>query len=520
MALVLIGFMGAGKSTAARELASELGSNSHDSDELLAERFGRSVAEEFQLHGEARFREAEQKLVLELLESAGPEDVIALGGGSVLSESVRAALSAGHVPVLLDIDAERAWARVSSENGAGPTRPLAADRASFEQLHADRRGLYEGLAAAVVGPLRIDRLASLAPSLRALRALPATARLLWASAESGDYPVLVGDGLLTEHGPELLESWPFDRQVSRAFAVSDTEVAPHFIAKLGSLSGEVVVEAGEAKSKTLDGAAILWRALAEAEVTRSDHLVALGGGVVGDLGGFCAATYQRGIPVVQVPTTVVAQVDSAFGGKTGIDLPQAKNYVGVYHQPSAVLVDPLTLRTLPAAERASGWVEVLKTAMIAGGELWEEVGAGGELTTATIFACIRTKLAIVSEDERDGARRQVLNLGHTVGHAIETATRYERYRHGEAIGLGLLAALRLSGQPELRELVSELLRARELPRRLEGASVEAVLEALRRDKKRTGAEVPFVLVEGVGKVSEGHHVAASDLRAAVEELAL
>ena len=203
-------------------------------------------------------------------------------------------------------------------------------------------------------------------------------------------------------------------------------------------------------------------------MTRADHVVALGGGVVGDLAGFCAATYQRGVPVVQVPTTLVAQVDSAYGGKTGVDLPEAKNYVGAYHQPAGVLVDPDTLATLPAAELAAGWVEVLKTALIAGGELWERVAAGGEVDERTILACARTKLAVVAADERDAGRRQVLNLGHTVGHAIETATGYARYRHGEAVGLGLLAALRLSGQDELRAQVRELLLARGLPVTLAG----------------------------------------------------
>jgi shikimate kinase/3-dehydroquinate synthase len=178
--------------------------------------------------------------------------------------------------------------------------------------------------------------------------------------------------------------------------------------------------------------------------------VALGGGVVGDLAGFCAATYQRGMPVVHIPTTLVAQVDSAYGGKTGIDLARAKNYVGAYHQPAGVLVDPGALASLPAAELAAGWVEVLKTGLIAGGELWERVSSGEQADEPMILACARLKLEVVAEDERDAGRRQVLNLGHTVGHAIEAATGYRRYRHGEAVGLGLLAALRLSGEEQLR----------------------------------------------------------------------
>jgi shikimate kinase / 3-dehydroquinate synthase len=247
--------------------------------------------------------------------------------------------------------------------------------------------------------------------------------------------------------------------------------------------------------------------------------VALGGGVVGDLAGFCAATFQRGVPIVQVPTTLVAQVDSAYGGKTGVDMPQAKNYIGSYHQPAGVLVDPDTLATLPAAELNAGWVEVLKTALIAGGELWETVAGGGAVDERVIFECARTKLAIVAADERDAGPRQLLNLGHTVGHAIETATGYARYRHGEAVGLGLLAALALSGQDELRERARGLMLERELPVTLEGVPVQAILEAITRDKKRVGRHVPFVLVRAPGEVEFGCEVAPEELRAAVAELA-
>ena len=206
-------------------------------------------------------------------------------------------------------------------------------------------------------------------------------------------------------------------------------------------------------------------------MSRADHLVALGGGVVGDLAGFCAATYQRGVEVVQVPTTLLAQVDSAYGGKTGVDLPEAKNYVGAYHLPSAVIADTGTLATLPAEELAAGFAEVVKTALIAGGWLWDAVRALERIDPGgideVIFACARTKLEIVAADERDSGRRAVLNLGHTVGHAIEAASGYERYRHGEAVGLGLLAALRLSGADELRDEVRDLLDRHGLPTRLD-----------------------------------------------------
>jgi shikimate kinase/3-dehydroquinate synthase len=253
-------------------------------------------------------------------------------------------------------------------------------------------------------------------------------------------------------------------------------------------------------------------------MTRADHVVALGGGVVGDLAGFCAATYQRGVACVQVPTTLVAQVDSAYGGKTGVDLPAAKNYVGAYHQPAGVLVDPQTLVTLPAPELAAGWVEVLKTALIAGGSLWQAVAADAPVDAGIILQCVRTKLAVVAEDERDAGRRQVLNLGHTIGHAIEAATGYRRYRHGEAVGLGLLAALRLSGLSDLRAQVRTLLEAHALPVVLEGTGPEVVLAASARDKKRVGDRVPFVLVRAPGDVEIGCELDPADVRAAVVEL--
>ncbi len=489
-ALVLIGFMGAGKSTAAVELAAALGRVPHDSDKLLEERFGHPVAHEFELRGEESFRAAEEQLVCELLSKAGGRDVIALGGGSILSERVRGALG-DHVAVLLDVDPALAWERAhTGEQARGAGRPLARDRDAFFALHAERAALYEEVA---------------------------DATLLWARSASGGYPVFVGRGLLSKDRLDAV--WPLARKASRPFCVSDETVAALYGSRLGEVARTIAIAPGE-RHKTLASAERVWTELVDAGMTRADHVVALGGGVVGDLAGFCAATYQRGVPVVQVPTTLVAQVDSAYGGKTGVDLPAAKNYVGAYHQPAAVLVDPDTLATLPPAELAAGWVEVLKTALIAGGALWERVSTGGEVDVRTIVECARTKLAVVAADERDGGRRQALNLGHTVGHAIETTTGYTRYRHGEAVGLGLLATLRLSGLDDLRGHVRELLRARGLPVSLAGADVdvEQIVEATARDKKRIGAHVPFVLVKAPGDVVTGQEVADTDLRAAVAEL--
>jgi shikimate kinase / 3-dehydroquinate synthase len=519
MAFVLIGFMGAGKSTVAGELAQALGVPALDSDDLLAERFGHPVAREFALNGEQAFRAAEEELVCELLAAAPPDAVIALGGGSVGSERVRGALQ-GHVTVLLDVEADTAWKRVQAQPDA-PARPLASSRDGFGQLHASRRELYEGAADAILGDLPLGGAAGVLPALRALRAAPHGTRLLWASSASGEYPVLVGRGLLGtegEAGERLAAMWPLDRSRSRPFCVSDETVQAIYAESLGKLAGTIVIPPGETH-KTLASAERVWLAMVGAGMTRADHVVALGGGVVGDLAGFCAASFQRGVPVVQVPTTLVAQVDSAYGGKTGVDLPAAKNYVGAYHQPAGVLVDPDTLSTLPVAERAAGWVEALKTALIAGGALWERVASGAEVDEDVIFACARTKLAVVAADERDGGRRQVLNLGHTIGHAIETVSGYARYRHGEAVGLGLLAALTLSGQGALREHVRALMLERELPVSLDDdVSVEGVLGAIALDKKRVGAHVPFVLVRAPGEVEFGCELEPAEIEAAVLEL--
>jgi shikimate kinase / 3-dehydroquinate synthase len=491
--------MGAGKSTGARSLAAELGAEPLDSDRELEQRLGEPVESFFDREGEEAFRAREEELVLELL---GREDapVVALGGGALGSEGVREALAL-HTVVHLEVDPDEAWRRAS-----GKGRPLARDRGRFAQLHGDRAALYESVADAVLPPSDRDALRRALPALRALERAPGGTRLVWASATSGDYPVFLGRG--------LIEAGFFHPEGGRRFVVTDENVA-----RAQPFEGDerIVAMAGE-EHKSIHGAEFVLRALAEAGAERGDIVVAVGGGVVGDLAGFCAAVYQRGMRHAQVPTSLVAQVDSAYGGKTGVDLPEGKNYAGAFHQPSAVICDPAALETLPPEELSAGYAEVVKTALIAGGPLWARVRQGGEVDAEVILRCVRTKLAVVAADERDGGRRQVLNLGHTVGHAIEAATDYTRYRHGEAVAVGLLVALRLSGREPLRSEVAELLAARGLPRTFSGASTDEVLELVERDKKRSGGRVPFVLVDAPGDVTPGHDVPAAELRAAVDEV--
>ncbi len=503
MSIALIGFMCAGKSTALEQVSRTLGRESIDVDRVLEERLGRPLEDIFAEEGETYFRELEEEITVELLRER-PDAVLALGGGAVGAERVRTAL-ASHQVIWIDVEVDTAWARAQ-----GTGRPLAKRRDAFVRLYAEREPVYASLADAVVPTQRVGQLAAIIP---ALDGLPRGARMLWAASASGDYPAYVGPGLLER------SFWPASLP-GRRFLVSDGNVGRLYGDSLEPLAARVMITPGE-QSKTVAHAEIVWSEFARAGMTRADLVVALGGGVVGDLAGFCAATYQRGVRYVQVPTSLVAQVDSAYGGKTGVDLVEAKNYVGAYHPPAAVIADPDALRSLPGEELAAGYAEVVKTALIAGGHLWSEIRRGADPSSPDVItACVLTKLRIVARDERDAGPRQALNLGHTIGHAIESATGYARYRHGEAVALGLLAALRLSGLDELRDEVAGLLDRHRLPTTLDGVDPDAVVMATALDKKRLGeGRVPFVLLAGPGEVRTGCQVEPRAIIDAVRELA-
>jgi shikimate kinase/3-dehydroquinate synthase len=499
--LVFIGFMGAGKSRALRR-AAEAGIDGADTDARLTEELGMPIPEFFERDGEAEFRRREAELVLRVLGEG--HDAVALGGGAVLSEEVRRALRE-HTVVWLRVPVAELWRRAE-----GSDRPLAADADEFERLHAEREPLYRSLADAVL--LSADAVGEALTSLQALGERDGL-RLIWAESGSGQYPVWIGPGAIGSAPRPDAERW---------FCITDTRVATLFGHQLALAGPPIEVEPGEG-SKTFELAGEVLRDLAAKGVTRSDCIVALGGGVIGDFAGFCAAVYQRGVPVLQVPTTLLAQVDSAYGGKTGVDLPEAKNYIGAYHQPAAVIADTETLRTLPAEELRSGFVEVLKTALLAGSSAWSRVRALGELEATAfeelVFDCALHKLEVVAADERDTGLRATLNLGHTVGHAIETAGGYGHYRHGEAVGLGLLAALRLSGAEELRAEVAALLDGHGLPTSLDGGvATDDVIAAVGRDKKLTSRGGGFVLLRRPGEPLVGQQVDPDSVRAAVEEL--
>ncbi len=504
--IVFVGFMGAGKSTALAAARGE-GLPAVEIDDLMEASFGSTIPQAFERHGEEGFRARESEVVGEMLERADDGGAIALGGGSVLSPRIRAAM-ARHTVVWLQVDAAEAWRRIAHSD-----RPLAKSQEGIAELFATREPLYEELADAVVpmGDRQIVRRAL--PTIRHLPEMPVGTKLLWATAPGGEYPVLVGRGLLG------MDWWPLE---SRRFLITDRSVGPLYKERFEPFVGHYELEAGET-AKTLANTEKVLRTMIHEGVTREDHVVALGGGVVGDLAGLAAHLYQRGMPVVQVPTTLVSQVDSAYGGKVGVDLPEGKNYAGAFQQPAAVIADTEALATLPPEELAAGFVEVLKTGLLAGGALWERVRAIETLVAAELddvaFACARYKCGIVAADELDTGLRNVLNLGHTVGHAIEAATGYTAYRHGEAVGLGLLAALRLSGADALRAEVETILARHDLPTRLEvPITVPDILAALGRDKKRTSAGVGFVLLSEPGEPRIGQLIDPAKVESAVKEL--
>ena len=422
--------MGAGKSTLGPEIARRLGRPFVDVDGEIESGHG-AIADLFRERGEAAFREIEARVATDVAARRDPV-VVALGGGAVETRDLIE--RSGMFVVHLDVDVETAWTRVR-----GSPRPLAEDEDEFRRRYAQRRPRYAEVAHAV--------------------------------ARDADDVVLAAAGVaVAVGGLELLASTiPGEGPVA---LVTDPHVAGIHGASAQLALGDRLasmheVPAGEG-AKTPEVAERLWR---ELRLDRRGTLGALGGGCVTDVAGFAAATYLRGIPWVAVPTTLLAQVDAAIGGKTAIDLPEGKNLVGAFHWPQRTLIDPGLLATLPEEERREGTAEVVKTGLLAGEALWELP------EPELVRRCAAFKAAICLRDPLDSGERAMLNLGHTFAHALEAAGGYERVRHGSAVALGLLAALRLSGRPT--DVVEQTLDPR--PVRVDRDRAWA---ALQRDKKR------------------------------------
>jgi 3-dehydroquinate synthetase/shikimate kinase len=455
--LALVGFMGAGKTTLGQEVAERIGRRFLDLDREIEREAGSTIPEIFTRRGEEEFRELEQVAAIEVLRSGKP-GVVALGGGAVKSPAIRKALREHALTVYLEVDPGVAWERVG-----GNGRPLAQDEAAFRALYEERQPLYREAADAVADDVEGIVLAAAG--------------------------IQIGIGALEQLG-ELV---PGEGEVA---LIADAHVSGIHGMDAQLALGPRLASTHEVQGKTADDLARLWRSL---RIERSGTVVALGGGTTTDLAGFAAATYMRGVDWVAVPTSLVGQVDAAIGGKTAVDLPEAKNLVGAFHWPVRTIVDPALLATLPEAERLNGMAEVVKTGLLAGEPLWEF--ADEEL----VRRCAAYKCTLCLRDPHDRGPRHALNLGHTFGHALEAASDY-RLPHGRAVALGLLAALRLSGRDT--RPVEEVLTPEPVH-----VDRDRAWEALLRDKK---GRLRIVLLGDDGAREE--ELAEADVRAALDEL--
>jgi shikimate kinase / 3-dehydroquinate synthase len=441
--------MGAGKSTIGQEVARQSGRPFVDVDAELEQRHG-PIAELFE-RGESEFRRLEEDLNLEVLASATPS-VVALGGGAVLSERTRELLRTRAYALWVTVDVEDAWRRVG-----GGQRPLARDESQFKALFAERRPLYEAVGRVAVGSAEEAQLAALSVEVEP----GALSRL-----DLGNDVAVIAD----EHVVDL-HPLPFPATKLRRVPRGE-----------GAKSAGIVEE--------------LWNDL---PVRRDGTIVAYGGGSTTDVAGLVAATYLRGVRWIALPTTLLGQVDAAIGGKTAIDLVAGKNLVGAFHYPSRVVADPDVLTSLDDRQRREGMAEVVKTGLLAERPLWDL----DELQM--IRAAAAFKSAVCLGDPFDTGRRAILNLGHTFAHALEAAAGYEGVSHGEAVALGLLAALRLSGRST--DVVEELL----APQRVR-VDRDRAWSALQRDKKRG-----LVLLSDDGPVWNVQ-IPEADVRLALDEL--
>ena len=463
--VALVGFMGAGKTTIGAEVARRIGRRFVDTDEEI-ERLGTPIPELF-AEGERVFREVEERVVCAALGEPDPA-VIALGGGAVGSQRIRDVLRERALTIQLLVDLDVAWGR---SQGSG--RPLAADRERFSRLFEER--WYEYGAAAD------------------------------AQANDADDVVLAAGGATPFGTVETIGAHLPRRLEPQVALIADAHVAGIHGAEVQTALAPFLVQTlnvprGEA-AKTVATADRLWRTL---RLERGDVVVALGGGATTDVAGFVAATYLRGIAWVAVPTTLVGQVDAAIGGKTAIDTPHGKNLVGAFHWPLHTVLEPAFLASLPGAEVRSGMAEVVKTGLLAGEPMWELPEA------EMVRRCAAFKMALCLRDPRDRGPRNALNLGHTFAHALEAAADFE-LSHGEAVALGLLAALRLSGLP------TDEVEAVLAPERV-SLDRDRAWEALLRDKKTEGGSPRLVLLEAPGKPRVGVEVPEREVRAALDEL--
>ncbi len=503
--IVLTGFMATGKTTVGKLLAKNLNYEFVDTDDVIVRRAGMTVVEIFEKMGEEAFRKMEADLASELGKKQGL--VISTGGGMMLDPKVSSALSETGQVFCLVATPEEIFDRVSKDNHA--KRPLLGTpdpMRQVTQLLRQREAEYKNFSQMRTSAKTPDEVTS--NLIGIIRANPDLRLSVTASDIHYDY--IVGAGIL-----------PFVRQlagISGPIAViTDNNVAEKYAESLGQTDAVISVDPGQ-QNKTLATVDYICQELVQKGFDRSTTIIALGGSVISGLAGFSASVYMRGVDFVQCPTSLLAMADTSIGGKAGINLPQGKNLIGAFKQPKAVIVDVATLQSLSAEEFSFGMAEVIKHGVIGGKELFDRIKTGnwkwgGESFHASSFTylqdlvaqAIQVKINIVQEDPFQRGRRAVLNLGHTFAHAMEQASRHA-IRHGEAVAMGLVASANLSHRlgycaKDLQHEVETALDKAGLPIRIPSKlDIQEVVKAIHRDKKRTGAQLRFILMRDIGDV--------------------
>jgi 3-dehydroquinate synthase len=524
--IFLVGLMGSGKTTVGRALAKKLNKRFVDSDHEIEARTGASIPLIFEIEGEASFRQREAAMIRDL--SAEENIVLATGGGSILDPRSREYLKARGTVIYLRAGVSSILQRTAHDRNR-PLLQTPDPRARLEHLSAQREPYYREVADIVIDTGRpniqslvqaivaqLDSLERRAPlqDPQRLQNLMSFVPSIELKVELGErsYPILIGPELLAENG-RLAASIAG----SHAAIVTNTVVGPLYLAQVagslraaGKMVTEIVLPDGE-EEKTWENLNRIYDALLRDKCDRKTTIVALGGGVIGDMAGFAAATYMRGVPFIQVPTTLLSQVDSSVGGKTGINHPLGKNMIGAFYQPRAVFADTSTLNTLPERELSAGLAEVIKHGAIIDAQFfgWIEDNIGRLMArdpAALAYAIQRSceiKADVVKQDEREGGLRAILNFGHTFGHAIESGMGYGQWLHGEAVGCGMVMAAELSQRlglidAAIRERIAALVRAAGLPAVAPDLGAGRWLELMQVDKKNEGGQIRFILLKPLG----------------------
>ncbi|MFF8983448.1 3-dehydroquinate synthase [Streptomyces globisporus] len=519
--VVLVGPMGVGKSTVGELLAARLGTTYRDTDADVVAEAGKPIAEIFYDEGEEHFRALERRAVTAAV--AGHPGVLSLGGGAVLDGATRELL-AGRPVVYLSMDVDEAVRRV----GLGAARPLLAvnPRRQWRELMDARRHLYEEVARTVVAtdentPEEVAQAIIDALELPEGEAAPGventgmtqqgpTRIQVAGSAGSDPYEVLVGHQLLGEL-PQLIGDRAKRVAVLHPEALAETgEAVREDLAAQGYEAIAIQLPNAE-EAKTVEVAAYCWKALGQTGFTRTDVIVGIGGGATTDVAGFVAASWLRGVRWIAVPTTVLGMVDAAVGGKTGINTAEGKNLVGAFHPPAGVLCDLAALESLPVHDYVSGMAEIIKAGFIADPVILDLVEAdpegartpSGPHTAELIERSIRVKAEVVSSDLKESGLREILNYGHTLGHAIEKNERY-KWRHGAAVSIGMVFAAelgRLAGRLDdaTADRHRTILESVGLPLTYRGDQWPKLLENMKVDKKSRGDLLRFIVLDGIGK---------------------